>query len=178
MTQRSEPSEETTVVGSPGGRGMPVNRPYRPGVAPVQRSAPTVSIVAPTLVGSGWTAGANAPRPPLRYQLRQLKRGWEWSSLGALVAFVCWGIWAISERGVSLFVPVVTFVLGLMVAVGVFALSRLVGRLVLERSLGRIRHTAWPSHLITGLFLAAVGMEYLRRTQWIVEGITWLRALG
>lgn len=106
--------------------------------------------------------------------MRQLKRGGEWSALGALFAFVCWGLWAISERGPNLAGPAITFVLVLVVAVGVFALCRLLGRVVLERSLGRSRRSAWPSHLATGLFLAAAGVEYLRRTGWVVDGLSRL----
>lgn len=125
-----------------------------------------------------WPGAAPAPRPPLRYQLRQLTRGWEWTGLGALFAFVCWGIWAISERGEGFAVPVLAFVLVLLVAAGVFTLSRLLGRMLLERWLRRARRSAWPSHLATGAFLVAVGVEYLRRTTWIVDAVAWLRGLA
>jgi len=50
--------------------------------------------------------------------------------------------------------------------------------MLLERWLGRARRSAWPSHLITGAFLAAVGVEYLRRTTWIVDTVVWLRGLA
>lgn len=149
---------------------------YRPGKAAVgRRPEPTAPIVDPTVVGPPWT---DQPRAPLRYQVRQLKRGGEWSAAGGLFAFVCWGIWAISERGGSLVTPVVALVLVMLVAVGVFFLCRLLGRVVVERMLGRIRRSAWLSHLATGLFLGAAGVQYLRQTEWVVEGITWLRGLG
>lgn len=175
MTERTRSWDEPTVPQD--APTIPLDTSYRPGVAPVQRRSPTAPAVEPTLVGTGWSDPTPA-RPPLRDQLRQLKRGREWTNLGALFAFVCWGIWAISERGTGLAVPLVAFVLVLLVAAGVFALSRLLGRVVLERTLGRTRRSAWPSHLATGVFLAAAGVEYLRRTQWVVDGITWLRGLS
>jgi hypothetical protein len=118
------------------------------------------------------------PRPPLRYRISRLRRGGEWTAIGALVAFVSWGIWVISLRGGNLTIPILAFVLVLLVGAGVFALSRLLGRVVLERSLGRARRTAWPSHLVTGVFLAAAGVAYLGQTDWVVDAWTWLRALG
>jgi hypothetical protein len=63
----------------------------------------------------------------------------------------------------------------LVVGVGVFALSRLLGYLVLEQMLRRARlHARW-SHLLTGLFLTAAGWSYVANTTWVVEGIAWLR---
>jgi hypothetical protein len=118
-----------------------------------------------------------APRPPLRYQLKQLRRGGEWSTTGALIAFVCWGIWAISLRGGNLTIPVLAFALVLLVGGGIFALSRLLGRVVLERTLGRGRRTAWPSHLVTAVFLVAVGVAYLGQTAWVIDAWTWLKGL-
>lgn len=149
---------------------------YRPGKAPVgPRPEGTAPIVDPTVVGPAWT---DQPRASLRYQARQLKKGGEWSAAGALFAFVCWGTWAIAERGGSLLTPVVALVLVMLVAAGVFLLCRLLGRVVVERWLGRIRRSAWPSHLVTGVFLGAAGVQYLRQTGWIVDGLTWLRGLG
>jgi len=109
--------------------------------------------------------------------MRQLKRGGEWTGVGALFAFVSWGIWALSQRS-SLVGPIVAFVLVLIVAVGVFALSRLLGKLILERWLGRIRRSAWAAHLVTGAFLAAAGVQYLRQVEWISSGLSWLRNLS
>lgn len=176
MTERTQPWEEPTATAPLDGPTVPLGSAFRPGVAPVQRK-PTEPAVEPTLAGPDWSK-VGAPRPPLRDQIRRLKRGREWSNLGALFAFICWGVWAISERGTGLAMPLLAFALVLLVAVGVFALSRLLGRVVLERTLHRTRRSAWPSHLLAGLFLAAAGVEYLRRTEWIVDGITWLRGLG
>jgi hypothetical protein len=90
---------------------------------------------------------------------------------------VCWGIWAISARGGDLTVPVLAFVLVLLVGAGLFAICRLLGRMVLERGLGRVRRTAWPSHLAVGAYLSAAGLFYLGQTPWVVEAWTWLSAL-
>lgn len=195
MAQRSQPWDEPTVTAPLGPPVGPPPRPagypgpngpaYRPGVAPVDRSHGAGrgrsddhgSDLDPTLTGAGWTEVRNQPRPPLRYQARQLKRGWEWSNIGALFLFVAWGIWAFSERLNGLAGPVLTLLLVLLVAAGVFALCRLLGRMILERTLGRNRHTAWPSHLVTGVFLAAAGVQFLSRTEWVVETLTWLRSL-
>jgi hypothetical protein len=197
MTERRRHSDEPTVVAPPGApifgaaprRPGPPTNPgppdlgpnpaYRPGVAQVgasRRPGPATETPATetTIVGRP----AAAPRPPVRSQARQLRRGGEWSALGALFAFVCWGTWAISARGGSLAGPVLMLLLVLVVAVGLFGLCRLLGRVVLERSMGRVRRSAWPSHLVTGLFLAAAGVQYLRQVEWIVDGISWLRGMG
>ncbi len=164
------------------GNGWPGDPAYRLGVAPVGVPDPA-STLADSTEGAGIPAygkagiPTRAPRTPLRYRMRQLRRGWEWTGIGALFAFVAWGIWAAAQPAGPIG-PAVTFVLVLIVAAGVFLLSRLLGRIVLERWLGRIRRTAWPSHAITGVFLAAAGVQYLRQTQWVIDGLTWLRGLG
>jgi len=124
--------------------------------------------------GTGWP-GAEPPTQsrPLGWHIDQLRRGGEWSFAGLLFAFVCWGIWAISSDG-DLTAPIVVFLMSLLVAVGVFALARLVGRLVLERQLGRQRNTAKGSHIVAGLFLAGVGIAHLRQTEWVMTAFNWV----
>ena len=56
-----------------------------------------------------------------------------------------------------------------MVAGGLFALQRLVGRMVLVRLFGRQRRTATLAHLGTAIFLIIVGVDFLRRTSWIAH---------
>ena len=107
----------------------------------------------------------------------QLRIGGEWTSTGALFAFVCWGIWAISARGNDLSGLALSFFLVLVVAAGLFTLLRLLGRVVLERSLGRPRRGARGSHLATGLFLIAAGIAYLGQTAWVVDAWTWLKGV-
>ncbi|MBO4206429.1 hypothetical protein [Micromonospora echinofusca] len=113
------------------------------------------------------------PRLPLSYHVAQLKLGGEWSAAGGLFAFVCWGVWAISARG-DLTSPVMTFVLSLLVAVGLFGLARLLGRVVWERQLGRVRRTARGAHLVTAVFLVGLGLAYLRQTEWVVSAWNWV----
>jgi hypothetical protein len=107
------------------------------------------------------------PRTPVSEQVRLLKRGGGWSWFGAIVAFLCWSVWAISNFGHGLVGQALGFVLVLIVAGGLFALLRLVGRIVLVRWLGRERRTARLSHLGVAAFLLAVGYAYLRLVPWL-----------
>ncbi|WP_249024626.1 DNA-directed RNA polymerase II [Couchioplanes caeruleus] len=125
--------------------------------------------------GTGWPGAAPpAQRHPMGWHLAQLRRGGEWSFAGLLFAFVCWGIWALSTDGDDLTTPIVIFLVSVVVAGGVFALSRLVGRLVLERQFGRERRTARGSHMVAGLFLAGVGVAHLRQTGWVMTAVNWV----
>jgi hypothetical protein len=202
MADRNQPWTDRTVeapgvgadgvIGAAGGDGAawppfspvssgPPSPAYHRGVAPVGRRGPAPVEHTQEYDGQPrpWQAeGSGQPRPPVRYQLRQLKRGGEWTWIGGLFAFISWGIWTVSVRGGDLVVPVLAFVLVLFVASGVFALSRLLGRVVLERGLGRVRRSAWAAHLVTGLFLAAAGVAYLGQTEWIVDAWNWIRGLG
>ena len=143
----------------------------RAAVNPHPRTRQFVAEHEPT--GTGWP-GAEAPqeRHPLGWHLGQLRRGGEWSFAGLLFAFVCWGIWAISSDG-DLTTPVVVFAVSVVVAAGVFALSRLVGRLVLERQFGRVRRTARGSHMVAAIFLVGVGVAHLRQTEWVMTAFNW-----
>jgi hypothetical protein len=149
---------------------------YIRGVAQVGVPRPRVDDTTPALDQPAPTRPWRDDRA-VRPQLRQLRIGGEWSTLGALFAFVCWGIWAISSRGNDLGGLALTFFLVLLVAAGLFTLLRLLGRVVLERSLGRIRRGARGSHLATGLFLVAAGIAYLGQTAWVVDAWTWLKGL-
>ena len=125
--------------------------------------------------GTGWPETHAEPRPQrsLGWHVQRLRRGGEWSSAAALFAFVCWGIWALSEGG-DLIGPLIIFVVTLVVAAGVFALARLVGRLVLEQRMGRARHTARGAHMVAGLFLTGVGFAFLQQTGWVVDAVNWV----
>jgi serine/threonine protein kinase len=107
---------------------------------------------------------------------RNLQKGWELSGIGAFFAFICWGIKTATEHG-RLVGPLLGFSLVLIVAAGLFALTRLVGRLVLVRRMGRGRRSAKGAHGLTGLFLVAAGVEYLRETPWVIDFYTWLHSL-
>ena len=105
--------------------------------------------------------------------MAQLRRGGEWSAAAGLFAFVCWGIWALSGQG-DLSGPLLVLVLSLLVAVGLFALFRLVGRVVLERQLGRVRRSARGAHLATAVFLVGLGVAWLQQTEWVVSAWNWI----
>jgi len=153
----------------------PKENPFRRGVASVSAPTPRTEpfpVASPD--GPDWVEEP-VPRMPPGYHLQQLRIGAHWSLLGGLFAFVCWGIWAISARG-DLTSPVVTFVLTLFVAAGLFALCRLLGWVILERQFGRIRRGARAAHAVTGLFLGGVGVAYLRQTEWVMDLWSWLVA--
>jgi serine/threonine protein kinase len=107
---------------------------------------------------------------------RTLKLGWEYSGIGAAFAFVCWGIWAASSGG-DLLSQLIAFIVVLVVAAGVFGLSRLIGRLVLVQRMGKVRRTARGAHAAAGVFLAIAGVAYLNQTPWVVDLFTWIKDL-
>jgi hypothetical protein len=156
-------------AGSAGSPGVPSQIRGRAAVPPPKRIDPTESVVRPGDEAADWQ-----PRP--KEDPRVLKRGWELSGIGAFFAFICWGIWAASTRG-KLATPLFAFFLVLVVAAGVFAVSRLVGRIVLVQRMGRTRRSAKGAHAITGLFLAAAGIAYLEQTQWVVDFFNWVRGV-
>lgn len=131
---------------------------------------------APTLADE---AAAKRERDPLRGMVvrqrgRRLRAGapWTWSGLTVLV--VCWGIWAVSQRGGSLLVPVIGLVLVLAVGALLFVVARLLGRAVLEQALGRERRSAWPSHMTVCFFLILAGIAFLQQTEWIADSWRWI----
>ncbi|MGN9911657.1 hypothetical protein ACTMTJ_29365 [Phytohabitans sp. LJ34] len=175
MADQTQPWAERTVDMPP---APPPPQPYQRGVAQVQPRV-TAPQAAHEPTGTGWPEPGPDPRwaPPQGYQRGQWRIGSGWTVFGALVAFICWGIWAISTRTGDLTSPVLTFVLSLGVAAGLFALCRLVGKIVLERQLGRPRRGARVAHLITGVFLVGVGVAYLRQTEWVMDAFNWVRGL-
>ncbi|TMM36065.1 MAG: hypothetical protein E6F99_16580 [Actinobacteria bacterium] len=134
----------------------------RASVVPKQTGGPD-----PTSVPEPHPLPPRRPRTPLNEQIRTLKRGIGWTWFGAIVAFLCWAVWAIANWGRSPVVHAFSFVLILGVAGGLFALERLVGRIVLERWMGRERRTARLSHIGVAVFLCAVGYAYLRLVPWL-----------
>ncbi|WP_320069304.1 hypothetical protein [Micromonospora sp. RTGN7] len=179
MADQTQPWAERTVEVAPQpGVGVPPQRDaFRRGVASVGQPRTPRTEQFPAVDQGGhdrvWSGDVSAPRRPLSWHLSQLRMGGEWSAAGALFAFVCWGIWAISGRG-NLGAPVLTFVLSLLVAVGLFALSRLLGRVILERQMGRIRRSARGAHVVTAVFLVGLGVAYLQQTEWVVSAWNWV----
>jgi hypothetical protein len=165
-----------------------VVRPDPPTVPPggaFRRGVAQVGVPRPRVGDSTTSVDQPAPtrpwngdvRVPVRSQLRQLRIGGEWTSIGVLFAFVCWGIWAISSRGSDLGGLVLSFFLVLVIAAGLFTLLRILGRVVLVRSLGRTRRGARGAHLATGLFLVGAGIAFLGQTTWVVDAWTWVKGL-
>lgn len=127
--------------------------------------------------GTGWPgADASPAHPSMSWKWSELRLGGEWTSAAVLFAFVCWGIWALSGQG-PFGTPTIVLVVTLAVAAGLFCLARLVGHLVLERQMGRVRRTARGSHLVTALFLAGVGVAWLQQTEWVVDAFNWVTGL-
>ncbi|GIF51097.1 hypothetical protein DFJ67_0304 [Asanoa ferruginea] len=172
MTDQREPWAERTVEMPPED-----NNPFRRGRAQVGPGpGPTGQPHIPT--GTGWPGDHTGaiPRPVFREELRLFRRGAGLSLIGALFAFVCWGLWAISDGG-NLGTPVALFVLTGLVALGLYALTRMVGRVILEKQLGRVRRSARGAHLVMAVFLAGVGFAYLRSIDWVVDAWSWVTGL-
>jgi hypothetical protein len=173
------PRPQSAPPAGPGPQSFqPEPSPFTRGRAQVNPSPRTPHHTAghePT--GVGWP-GAEPPAPSRSFgwHLRELRRGGEWSSAAVLFAFVCWGIWAISTDG-DLTTPVIVFILSLIVAGGLFALARMVGQVVLEKHLGRVRRTARGAHMLAALFLTGVGIAHLRQTEWVMDGYRWVVGL-
>jgi hypothetical protein len=148
--------------------------PFSQGRAQVNSRGPQRVAAEHEPTGVGWP-GAEPPAAhrPISWRWSELRRGGEWTSAAVLFAFVCWGIWALSGSG-SLVTPVIVFLVTLAVAAGVFCLARVVGHLVLERQLGRVRRSARGSHLVTSLFLVGVGLADLQQTQWVMDAVNWV----
>ncbi|MFC0006783.1 hypothetical protein [Micromonospora siamensis] len=175
MADQPQPWAERTVEVPPqSGAGVPPQRDgFSRGRASVGRPRPPRTEQFPVVDENADWAREEAPRRPLSWHLAQLRVGREWSYAAALFAFVCWGIWAISGRG-DLGGPLLAFVFSLLVAVGLFALCRLVGRVIWERQLGRVRRGARGAHAVTAVFLVGVGVAYLQQTEWVVSAWNWV----
>jgi hypothetical protein len=106
-----------------------------------------------------------------------LTKGWQFTAVGGAFAFLSWALWAASNHG-NLTTPLTAFIVVLVVAGGVFALTRLLGRLILVQKMGRTRRTARVAHALTGLFLLAAGVAYLRQTSWVIDLLNWLNGRG
>jgi hypothetical protein len=175
MTVPQDPWADRTVEVPPSDdnpfrQGRAAVGPRRAAAYPPTVQQPAVAPHEPT--GTGWPGDPRDARIPGE-ELRQLRRGFEFSLFGALFAFVCWGLWAISSGG-DLRSPIAIFVLTMMVAVGLFFLARLLGRVVWERQFGRVRRSAKGAHAVVGLFLGAIGVAYLRQIEWVVTAWNWV----
>jgi hypothetical protein len=165
----------------------PRERDYHRGVASVGRRGrqalgedtadlPRVEPLAPTLYDMrGPDRLRVAPRGMVvRRRWRTLRSGAGWTWTGVSVLLICWGIWVLSVRGTELVGPVIGLVLVLATGLLLFVLARLLGRAVLERTLHRQRHSAWPSHLTVCVFLTLAGITFLQQTLWIRDSADWI----
>ncbi|WP_203960536.1 protein kinase domain-containing protein [Actinocatenispora thailandica] len=113
-------------------------------------------------------------RPLPGARLHTLRRGIGLSITGALFAFVCWGVYAIANRDAKLANNFMMFVLVLVIAVGLFALCRLIGRLVIEGMMHRSRASARLSHLAVAAYLVAAGCGFAARVDWVSQAYHWV----
>ncbi|MGH3657897.1 MAG: hypothetical protein ACRDUA_14670, partial [Micromonosporaceae bacterium] len=139
----------------------------------------------PTLGGPGgpWSGGQAGQHPDLKPPRPDLatvlNRGSEITGVGVMFVFVCWGIWSVADGQRDGFLEkFLVFVFVLLIGLGVFILGRVVGRLVWEKWMGRIRRNARGSHALTGAYLAASGIGFLLQTPWVVELWGWLKSVS
>jgi hypothetical protein len=146
----------------------------RPGRAPVVPRAPKVD-------SGAYPVEADPPAPVGARvrgdRMRRLRRGGGWSVAGLVWALLCWVVWAAANRSKGLYVAPLVFVSTLAVAAFVFVVLRLVGRLVIEGWMHRLRRSAVGAHLGTFAFLIAVGVTYLQQTSWIQSAYHYLKGL-
>jgi hypothetical protein len=182
-------SEEPTLPMTPSDSRRPTPAPgasYSPGKAAVGRAAPggieptlTFEEESATLSGPGIATRTSLKQPsvPLRQRVRMLRRGGRWSAIGAAVLVGCWALFALSSLSGDLAPATLALLVILVVGAFVFGVSRLVGLVILERSMGRIRRSAWASHAVAGLFWVAAGVTYLTRIGWVVDAFNFIRGV-
>jgi hypothetical protein len=107
--------------------------------------------------------------------VRNLRTGGGWSMVGLFVLLVGWSTWAYAAGTAQLNQTVVVLGLIIAVAIGLFAVLRLAGGLLLERLMGRSRRSAILSHLIVGVMLVLAGVSLLRQVPWVLAALDNLR---
>ena len=158
----SAPVSGLPSSGGPAGVAPSSGGPSGAGAAPVAMRVGRAAVVSrppadpstgyampPNQMRAGTIAGARvAGSTPDR--IRRLKRGGGWSVVGVLFALVCWVIWAADNRSQGIYVAPAVFVGTLLVAVGLFIVLRLLGRLVIENWMHRERRGAIGAHIGVG----------------------------
>lgn len=182
-------SEEPTLPMEASRQRRPAAPPganYSPGKAAVGRAAsggtePTLTFdeESGTYSGPGIATRTSLKQPsvPLRQRVRMLRRGGRWSAIGTGVLVGCWGLFALSSLSGDLAPATLALLVILAVGAFLFGLCRLVGLLVLERSMGRVRRSAWAAHAVAGLFWIAAGVTYLTRIGWVVDAFNFIRGV-
>ena len=127
-----------------------------------------------TYVGGSPIQGARVSRRP-RVNLRTLRKGGGWTIAGASFVVLCWFVWAAANRKSGAVLAPGFLVATAVVAVGLFMVLRLLGRLVIEGWMHKPRNGAHGAHLGTAAFLFAVGVTYLQETAWVMQAYRWVR---
>jgi hypothetical protein len=105
---------------------------------------------------------------------RKLFDGWGFTFAGLLVLFCGWGVWAASGASGAAIPPIVSLLFVIVVGGLVFALLRLISRIVIEGMRHRRRpHARW-AHFITGAFLTVVGISYFLHNSFVGQGSTFI----
>ncbi|GIF99198.1 hypothetical protein [Catellatospora citrea] len=160
----------------------PGQKDFKTGVAavPAQRQVEHTVSFEPTLAPGQIVTSGHLKRPdvPFGVRMRQLKAGGRWSVAGAIFLLVSWGLWAASAGADSDHASAtLALFLIVLVGVGLFALCRLVGGVVLEKLMGRSRRSAWLSHAVIGVYLVVAGGSYLSSIGWVVDAWNFLRGV-
>lgn len=129
-----------------------------------------------TYLGGGPSPGARVSRRP-KVNLRTLRKGGGWTIAGASFAVLCWFVWAAANRKSGAVLAPGFLVATAVVAVGLFMVLRLLGRLVIEGWMHKPRNSAHGAHLGTAAFLFAVGVTYLQETAWVMQAYRWVKGL-
>jgi serine/threonine protein kinase len=174
----------SSAAPTPSGSPRPTSIQPAPAAAMVGRA----QVVARPLEPSGYAApegtfhggspegGARVSRRP-KVNLRTLRKGGGWTIAGASFAVLCWFVWAAANRKSGAVLAPGFLVATAVVALGLFVLLRLLGRLVIEGWMHKPRKGAHGAHLGTAAFLVAVGVTYLQETAWIMQAYRWAKGL-
>jgi hypothetical protein len=146
---------------------------------------PGRAVVTPRPPGEATQAPAIPIPPPIparvkiptRQRVRRLKRGGAWSIIGVVFASTSWLIYAAANRSRGIDAQPGALGATLAVAVGLFFVLRLAGRMVLEQWLRKNRRGATGSHLAVAAFLVTAGVLWLTQTSWLVNAYKWIKGL-
>ncbi|MCD0445322.1 protein kinase [Glycomyces sp. A-F 0318] len=107
-----------------------------------------------------------ADRAPLLGPPGSLAKGFELSVIGGLFSLIMWLLSTVTNGMDNLGSQVVSYLVVLGVAVGVFFLLRVAGGILWGRWLHARRKSSRLAHLGAGVFLFMVGMSYLNQLDW------------
>jgi serine/threonine protein kinase len=180
MPQPAPPASSGPNAGPAGVAGVAAVRP--PDRSRARGPAREDTMVEPARPGQpepAQPAGpVGPPGPPPPRTVDVLRRGSEITITTALFAFVCWGFWDFDNRDSPQVNLILTLVVVLLVAVGLFVLCRFIGRLVIVGWLHKVRRSARLSHLAVGVYLVICGINFLQKVSWFATAynhvVGWL----